>query len=116
MGTVTNFKEVRVTEGVVVITDTFAFIGQGCLRTAAYDKNVLHGINANHPAHLHTRTLGVEVNGVMRKRVKITRLKNTVGDWFSLRSSKGTVYLSGQGTVIVEGFSLSLSEFYSKVS
>ena len=115
MGTAQNFSEVRTTEGVRVRTATFAFIGQGCLRTAAYDVNVPHGINANHPAHLHARTVGREVNGVMRKTVKIVRLKNTVGEWFSLRGNGRTVYVKGDATVIVEGFSLTLSEFYAKV-
>lgn len=115
MPTVKNFTETRTTEGVILADVTIAYIGQGHNRS----DYASHGVNAGSPFSLHLRARGID--GVMVGTVKVTRLRHTVGEWYSFRNiGKGgtgrTTYLRADVLLLVEGHTITLGEFYRKVA
>ncbi len=109
------FTETRITEGVMLRdVDTLGYIGTGVLRS---DYTDAHGVNAGSPYSLHLRARAID--GVFSGNIKVTKMKNCIGEWFSFRSIGGnrrTVYLRGDTRIIILGQTRTLSEFYSLVS
>lgn len=109
--TARNFTETRITEGIILDgVPTLGYIGQGLVR----GRNVRFA-QYNTPdaraLHLYARP----TDGVLTGTVKVTRLKNTVGEFYSLRSIRGngrTVYLRSDARIIVEGQTRVLGELY----
>lgn len=93
--------EVRTTTNVTFDVSHLAFYGKGVEREVY---TALFGINAGHPASLHNRSRVID--GVLTGKVKMTKMKNTVGaDYFSLRligsNKRRTVYLRADAVLIV---------------
>ena len=100
-----KFTETRVTNGVYVETETFAYIGAGTDRR----------INGQ-----YQRRDFILVDGVLVNRVKVTKLARNGANVYSLREvgpntlGRPVVYLSGAAQVIVEGVRYTLSDFYAE--
>lgn len=103
----------RATEGVRLTgVPTFSYIGTGI---NAHHHMLIHGARVDARSfHLYGR----RIDGVLSGDMLLTRMLNTVGEWYSLRSIKGNkrcVYLRADALVVVEGVTLTLGDFYGKV-
>ena len=120
-GTAQTFTETRTTSGFYAETAYLGYAGIGASRSLLSFERSLKGTastsvhNSGSPYSLHLRAR--HTDGVLTGRIKVTKMRHAVGDFYSLRTigngnPKRTVYLRGDALVIVEGNTLKMRDFF----